>query len=234
MPPRIDRIVAPPPAATRCASRSARERHAPGEAPLVRQSAYIVAARAQARRAGPRARRRVADRRDRLLPHARRGRQAHRDAQRPRLPRRGAARRHDPGAARPRRWAGCAPGPPSCSSPPTSPPAASTSTSSPTSSTTTCPSAPEAYVHRIGRVGRAGREGVAITLAEPREHRLLKTIERVTAQPIAIEKVPTVADLRARRLELTRAALRRDRCSDGRPRAAIRVVVETLGRRVRR
>ncbi|MGH3658256.1 MAG: DEAD/DEAH box helicase, partial [Micromonosporaceae bacterium] len=32
------------------------------------------------------------------------------------------------------------------------------------------PSAPEAYVHRIGRVGRAGREGVAITLAEPREH----------------------------------------------------------------
>ena len=33
------------------------------------------------------------------------------------------------------------------------------------------PSAPESYVHRIGRVGRAGREGVAITLAEPREHR---------------------------------------------------------------
>ena len=40
------------------------------------------------------------------------------------------------------------------------------------------PSAPESYVHRIGRVGRAGREGVAITLAEPREHRMLKTIER--------------------------------------------------------
>ena len=69
------------------------------------------------------------------------------------------------------------------------------------------PSAPEAYVHRIGRVGRAGREGVAITLAEPREHRMLKTIERVTGQRITIEKVPTVADLRARRLELTRAAL---------------------------
>src|SRR5262249_11940819 len=44
------------------------------------------------------------------------------------------------------------------------------------------PSSPEAYVHRIGRVGRAGREGVAITLAEPREHRLLKAIERVTKQ----------------------------------------------------
>ena len=36
------------------------------------------------------------------------------------------------------------------------------------------PSAPEAYVHRIGRTGRAGREGTAITLAEPREHRLLE------------------------------------------------------------
>ena len=69
------------------------------------------------------------------------------------------------------------------------------------------PSAPEAYVHRIGRVGRAGREGVAITLAEPREHRMLKTIERSTGQKISVEKVPTVADLRSRRLELTRAAL---------------------------
>lgn len=70
------------------------------------------------------------------------------------------------------------------------------------------PSAPESYVHRIGRVGRAGREGVAITLAEPREHRLLKNIERVTRQRIDIAKIPTVADLRARRLELTRANLR--------------------------
>jgi ATP-dependent RNA helicase DeaD len=69
------------------------------------------------------------------------------------------------------------------------------------------PSAPESYVHRIGRVGRAGREGVAITLAEPREHRLLKNIEGVTKQRITIAKVPTVADLRARQLELTRATL---------------------------
>jgi len=57
------------------------------------------------------------------------------------------------------------------------------------------PSAPESYVHRIGRVGRGGREGVAITLAEPREHRQLKTIERVTKNKIAVQKVPTVADI---------------------------------------
>ena len=66
-----------------------------------------------------------------------------------------------------------------------------------------------AYVHRIGRVGRAGREGVAITLAEPREHRLLRNIEQVTKQKIEIAQVPTVADLRARRLEVTRAACAR-------------------------
>src|SRR5690606_5007648 len=39
------------------------------------------------------------------------------------------------------------------------------------------PESPQTYVHRIGRTGRAGREGVAITLVEPREHRLLRTIE---------------------------------------------------------
>ncbi|GAA4636935.1 DEAD/DEAH box helicase [Actinoallomurus vinaceus] len=76
------------------------------------------------------------------------------------------------------------------------------------------PSAPETYVHRIGRVGRAGREGVAITLAEPREHRMLKAIERQTKQRITVQKVPTVADLRARRFELTRAALQESLLED--------------------
>ena len=36
------------------------------------------------------------------------------------------------------------------------------------------PASPEAYLHRIGRTGRAGRGGTAITLAEPREQRLLR------------------------------------------------------------
>src|SRR5580700_780384 len=89
------------------------------------------------------------------------------------------------------------------------------------------PSAPELYVHRTGRVGRAGREGTAITLVEPREHRMLKTIERATGQPIAVEKLPTVADLRTRRLELTRAALRESLLEDDLD--AFRDVVEPLG-----
>jgi ATP-dependent RNA helicase DeaD len=69
------------------------------------------------------------------------------------------------------------------------------------------PTDPDAYVHRIGRVGRAGREGVAITLVEPREHRMLRQFEHATKQKIEIAQVPTVADLRARRLDLTRAAV---------------------------
>jgi ATP-dependent RNA helicase DeaD len=70
------------------------------------------------------------------------------------------------------------------------------------------PSSSEAYVHRIGRTGRAGAEGTAISFVEPRERRLLRFIEQVTHQPVEVAAVPTVADLRARRLEQTRAALR--------------------------
>jgi ATP-dependent RNA helicase DeaD len=88
------------------------------------------------------------------------------------------------------------------------------------------PSAPEAYVHRVGRTGRAGREGVAITFAEPREHRLLRNIEHVTGQRIQLESVPTVVDLRARRLELTRASLQ-ETLIDG-DFDQYRVVVEAL------
>ncbi len=88
------------------------------------------------------------------------------------------------------------------------------------------PSAPEAYIHRIGRTGRAGREGTAITLAEPREHRLLRSIEAMTKQKIEVATVPTVADLRARRLEITRASLR-ERLLEGNL-DDVRVVIEAL------
>jgi ATP-dependent RNA helicase DeaD len=69
------------------------------------------------------------------------------------------------------------------------------------------PTSAEVYVHRVGRTGRAGREGVAITLLEPREHRMIRNIEHVMKQPIEVGTVPSVADLRARRLELTRGSL---------------------------
>ena len=90
------------------------------------------------------------------------------------------------------------------------------------------PSAPEAYVHRIGRVGRAGREGVAITLAEPREHRLLANIQRVTGQEIEIEKVPTISDLRNRRMELTLSMVREALLEDPDDLDRYRAIVESL------
>ncbi|MGD9528959.1 MAG: DEAD/DEAH box helicase, partial [Pseudonocardia sp.] len=61
------------------------------------------------------------------------------------------------------------------------------------------PQSPEAYVHRIGRVGRAGREGVAITLVPPSKVHALRGVERLTGQPVEIAPVPTAADLRAAR-----------------------------------
>jgi ATP-dependent RNA helicase DeaD len=88
------------------------------------------------------------------------------------------------------------------------------------------PASPDTYVHRIGRTGRAGREGTAITLVEPREHRLLRAMEAVTKQKIDVATVPTVAELRARRLDITRASLR-ERLLAGQLDHA-RVVVETL------
>jgi ATP-dependent RNA helicase DeaD len=88
------------------------------------------------------------------------------------------------------------------------------------------PSSPEVYVHRIGRTGRVGRAGVAITLAEPREHRQLRNIEAFTRQKIEVTSVPTVADLRSRRLDVTRAALRERLLAGGSE--DVRVVVESL------
>ena len=89
------------------------------------------------------------------------------------------------------------------------------------------PSAPEAYVHRIGRTGRAGREGVAITVAEPREHRQLRAIEYLTKQKIELATVPTVADLRKRRLDVTKASLR-ELLVEGSDIDGFRTVVESL------
>ncbi|MEN9800708.1 MAG: hypothetical protein RL653_4405 [Pseudomonadota bacterium] len=69
------------------------------------------------------------------------------------------------------------------------------------------PTSPEVYVHRIGRTGRAGHSGVALTLLEPKEQRLLKNVERTTRQPIPLGRLPTLVDVRARKRDLTRAAV---------------------------
>jgi ATP-dependent RNA helicase DeaD len=88
------------------------------------------------------------------------------------------------------------------------------------------PANPDAYIHRIGRTGRAGREGVAITLVEPREHRLLRNIETAIRTRLEVCQIPTVADLRERRLEVLRGSLREAILADGLDR--FRAVVEPL------
>jgi ATP-dependent RNA helicase DeaD len=69
------------------------------------------------------------------------------------------------------------------------------------------PMSPEGYVHRIGRTGRAGREGAAITIIDPREQRLLWNIEQLTKAKIVVTPVPTVADLRTKRLARIKSAI---------------------------
>jgi ATP-dependent RNA helicase RhlE len=46
------------------------------------------------------------------------------------------------------------------------------------------PNVPEAYVHRIGRTARAGAAGIAITLVDRAEIKLLRDIERLTRMAI--------------------------------------------------
>lgn len=88
------------------------------------------------------------------------------------------------------------------------------------------PASPDAYVHRIGRTGRAGREGTAITLAEPRESRMLRNIEHHTRQKIRIEPVPTVMDLREKRLETTKTSVRE--AAEAGDLDSFRAIVESL------
>src|SRR5579872_5761144 len=64
----------------------------------------------------------------------------------------------------------------------------------------------ESYVHRIGRTGRAGATGEALTLVTPRERRMLQGIERAIHRRLERLRLPTPADVAARR----RAEFRED------------------------
>jgi ATP-dependent RNA helicase DeaD len=67
---------------------------------------------------------------------------------------------------------------------------------------------------------------VAVTLLEPRESRLLRSLEQAGKRKIAVETVPTVLDVRAKRMEATSAELRG--ILEGADFAAYAVVAETL------
>jgi len=67
----------------------------------------------------------------------------------------------------------------------------------------------EAYVHRIGRTGRAGRSGIAVLFVSPRERRMMQDIERFTGQRLLPMKMPTRADVAARRMALFKESIRK-------------------------
>lgn len=75
---------------------------------------------------------------------------------------------------------------------------------------------PEVYVHRVGRTGRAGKSGIAISLASPRDRRLIYRIEQYSKQRIPQIELPTTDQIKAKRetllLEKMNVWLRRGRC----------------------
>ena len=66
----------------------------------------------------------------------------------------------------------------------------------------------EAYVHRIGRTGRAGRSGVATLLVTPRERRMMRDIESFTRTAMKPMKMPSRADIVARRVSQLKESIR--------------------------
>ena len=52
------------------------------------------------------------------------------------------------------------------------------------------PHEPETYVHRIGRTGRAGEAGIAVSFCCGEERALLRAIERLTRQTLAVKHDP--------------------------------------------
>ncbi len=52
------------------------------------------------------------------------------------------------------------------------------------------PTEEETYVHRIGRSGRAGATGIAVSLCDSEERRMLKSIEKLIGMKIEVLEVP--------------------------------------------
>ncbi|PSF38650.1 ATP-dependent RNA helicase [Aphanothece hegewaldii CCALA 016] len=59
----------------------------------------------------------------------------------------------------------------------------------------------ETYIHRIGRTGRAGKTGIAISLVEPIDRRMLKQIEYRLKQRLDVTQIPSRSEVEAKRLD---------------------------------
>jgi len=57
------------------------------------------------------------------------------------------------------------------------------------------PADAESYVHRIGRTARAGASGIAVSFCDSSERGQLRSIERLTRQPIAVVSTPANEDM---------------------------------------
>ncbi len=65
----------------------------------------------------------------------------------------------------------------------------------------------ESYVHRIGRTGRAGREGKAIIFLEPKEKRLINSLERASKGLLSPIELPSEEAIQSKQLNNFKAKL---------------------------
>ena len=93
--------------------------------------------------------------------------------------------------------------------PPTSPPAAWTWSGSATSSTTTSPTTWRPTSTASAAPAGPGAAGVAMLFITPRERRMMREIERYTGARIKPMKMPTRADVAARRIGVFKDTIRK-------------------------
>jgi len=86
----------------------------------------------------------------------------------------------------------------------------------------------EDYIHRIGRTGRAGAKGVAISLITGSEMFRIRRFEKVTQQPVLMEKMPSEKDILTKR-ELEFENLIVERLNSGKQSREFEMVNKLLG-----
>lgn len=85
----------------------------------------------------------------------------------------------------------------------------------------------EDYIHRIGRTGRAGAKGVAISLVTGNEMFRIRRFEKVTQQPMLLEKIPSEKDILIKR-DLEFSTLIKERLSSEKPPREMELVNELI------
>lgn len=62
------------------------------------------------------------------------------------------------------------------------------------------PESNEAYVHRVGRTGRVDKKGIAVTLVDEREQKIIKSIEKDANTTIVLKEIPKENEIKVNKV----------------------------------